>query len=208
MILIYFAGNKGGSGKSSSSHSVAHGLAMHAINVALGSTDDRRVLDDVNRRYAIFDARTQESLTALLDRLEAFEGVVIIDGAARRPLIDQAISEMATMTIVPFMASEEDFAVARQDLERMPRAVGLPNNWPHNAMARQAADRELEQMMGDLLPRMMSPQVSISAYKTLLSERGPAQPLNGPCKQLALRVLDRAGLSLFDLRKSQNAAAS
>ena len=211
-VILFAAGNKGGSGKTSTAHAIAHGLALHGIRAFLITTDERDLLPDSERRYAILDGRTQDRLTDLLDRVAALEGVVVvIDGAARRPRIDDAISRIATLTLIPFKQSEEDLVEARRDLDRLPDAVGLPNDWPTQAWARRSADRELETTLMAYKARLMSPQPSINGYVRLLHRQGPAQPLNGPCRQLALRVLDRAGLSLFDFReyapKRRNAGA-
>jgi chromosome partitioning protein len=50
------------------------------------------------------------------------------------------------------------------------------------------------------MSRIMSPVPDVNGYITLLKDTGPASRINGPCKQLALRVLERMGLSLFSFK--------
>jgi hypothetical protein len=58
--------------------------------------------------------------------------------------------------------------------------------------------------------RLMSPVLEINGYVSLLRESGAVPRINPACKQLALRVLERMGLSLFSFRSPQrgNAEAS
>jgi len=45
----------------------------------------------------------------------------------------------------------------------------------------------------------MSPVPEVNGYVSLLRETGAAPRINPPCKQLAMRVLERMELSLFSL---------
>ncbi len=67
---IVIAGDKGGSGKTTTSHAIAHGLAMHGVHAFHISTDPRReILPAEARRYATLDGRDPKALGAILDRL-------------------------------------------------------------------------------------------------------------------------------------------
>ena len=81
---IVLGGDKGGSGKTTSSHAIAHGLAMYGIKAFHISTDPRReILPPEARRYATLDGRDPRTLGTILDRLAAIKGAVaLIDGAA------------------------------------------------------------------------------------------------------------------------------
>jgi chromosome partitioning protein len=200
--VIVFAGDKGGSGKTTSSHAVAHGLALYGISAFHISTDPRReILPAEARRYATLDGRDPVALGKLLDRLAAMENAVaLIDGGGGRPAVDRVLAQAADITILPFMQSQTDLRVVRADLDRLPDAVGLPNRWPSQKWARDVADKELAEELGDYTARLMSPVPEINGYVSLLRETGAVPRINPACKQLALRVLERMGLSLFSFR--------
>lgn len=202
---IVLGGDKGGSGKTTSSHAIAHGLAMYGIKAFHISTDPRReILPPEARRYATLDGRDPRTLGTILDRLAAIEGAVaLIDGGGGRPDVDRVLARAADLTILPFMQSQTDLRVVRADLERLPEAVALPNRWPNQKWARDVADRELAQELGDFRDRLMSPVPEINGYVSLLRDSGAAPRINPACKQLALRVLERMGLSLFSFEAAQ-----
>ena len=206
---IVLAGDKGGSGKTTSSHAIAHGLAMFGIRAFHISTDARReILPAEHRRYATLDGREPRALGAILDRLDRVDGAVaLIDGGGGRPDIDQVLAKAADLTILPFMQSQTDLRVVKDDMNRLPDAVGLPNRWPTQKWAREVADRELNQELEGYVGRLMSPVPEINGYVTLLRDSGAAQKINPPCKQLALRVLERMGLSLFSFDNSLKESA-
>jgi len=207
---IVLAGDKGGSGKTTSSHALAHGLAMHGIRAFHISTDPRReILPPESRRYATLDGRDPKVLGTILDRLTNMDGAIaLIDGGGGRPDIDRVLARAADLTILPFMQSQTDLRVVRADLERLSDSVGLPNRWPTQRWARDVADRELAQELGEYLDRLMSPVPEINGYVSLLRDTGAAVRINPPCKQLALRVLERMGLSLYSFEPSQASQAS
>ena len=198
---IVIAGDKGGSGKTTTSHAIAHGLAMYGVHAFHMSTDPRReILPAQARRYATLDGRDPKALGAILDRLgEMGQAVALIDGGGGRPDVDRVLSKAADLTILPFMQSQTDLRVARADMERLPEAVGLPNRWPTQKWARDVADRELREELESYLDRLMSPIPEINGYVSLLRETGAAPRINPPCKQLAMRILERMELSVFSL---------
>ena len=203
--VIVLAGDKGGSGKTTSSHAIAHGLAMNGVRAFHISTDPRReILPPEARRYATLDGRDPAALGALLDRLAAMgEAVALIDGGGGRPDIDRVLAQAADLTILPFMQSQTDLRVVRADLDRLPDAVGLPNRWPTQRWAREVADKELAAELGGYMHRLMSPVPEINGYVSLLRDTGAAPRINPPCRQLALRVLERMGLSLYSFKAQQ-----
>lgn len=199
---IVMAGDKGGSGKTTSSHAIAHGLAMHGIRAFHISTDPRReILPPESRRYATLDGRDPKALGAILDKLGSMDGAIaLIDGGGGRPDVDRVLARAADLTILPFMQSQTDLRVVRADLERVPESIGLPNRWPTQKWARDVADRELALELGGFLDRLMSPVSEINGYVSLLRDTGAATRINPACKQLALRVLERMGLSLYSFK--------
>lgn len=200
--IIVIAGDKGGSGKTTTSHAICHGLALYGIPAFQISTDARReILPAENRRYATLDGRDPKALGALVDKLNGMDRTVaVIDGGGGRPDVDAVLSQVADLTILPFMQSQSDLRVVRADMDRLGDAVGLPNRWPTSKWAREVADKELADELGGYMPRLMSPIPEINGYVTLMKDTGPAARISGPCKQLALRVLERMGLSLFSFK--------
>ncbi|MBV8096506.1 MAG: hypothetical protein JO110_25345 [Acetobacteraceae bacterium] len=199
--IIVLAGDKGGSGKTTSSHAIAHGLAMYGVYAFHISTDPRReILPSENRRYATLDGRDPKTLGGIIDRLQAMDrAIVLIDGGGGRPDVDRVLSNVADLTILPFMQSQTDLRVAKADLDRLPEAVGLPNRWPTQKWAREVADRELAEELRGYIDRLMSPVPEINGYVSLLRDTGAVPKINPSCKQLGLRVLERLGLSVFSL---------
>jgi chromosome partitioning protein len=62
MMIISFAGRKGGTGKTTNSHAAAHGLAMLGIPATYVLTDKRQLPSDEKRVYSVIDGRTTEQL--------------------------------------------------------------------------------------------------------------------------------------------------
>jgi chromosome partitioning protein len=209
--IIVLAGDKGGSGKTTSSHAIAHGLAMYGIRAFHVSTDPRReILPPEARRYATLDGRDPSKLGSIVDRLHGMErAIVLIDGGGGRPDVDRVLSKVADLTILPFMQSQTDLRVVRADLDRLAEAVGLPNRWPTQKWARDVADRELSEELQGYVNRLMSPVPEINGYVSLLRDTGAVPKISPPCKQLALRVLERMGLNLFgfDTQVAENVVA-
>lgn len=199
---VVFAGDKGGSGKTTTSHALCHGLGLHGIRAIHVTTDPRRlVLAPDPRRYATVDGREVRQLAAIIDQLaERDDCVLVIDGGGGRPDVDQVLAKAGDLTLVPFLHGAEDMRVAAGDLDRLPHALGLPNRWPTSTWAREAAERELGRRMDGYAPRLLSPLNEINGLISLVSEDGPGPRINGACKTFALRILDRMGLNLFRFR--------
>lgn len=116
--------------------------------------------------------------------------VVKIEGADLELLVNTATA-----------SSDQKAALADAMSRLRARDSGLPNRWPTSKWAREMADKELAGELGDYMPRLMSPIPEINGYVSLLKDSGPVARISGPCKQLALRVLERMGLSLFTFRR-------
>ena len=137
---------------------------MFGIRAFHISTDARReILPAEHRRYATLDGRDPKALGLILDRLDQVEGAVaLIDGGGGRPDIDRVLAKAADLTILPFMQSQTDLRVVKDDLHRLPEAVGLPNRWPTQKWAREVADRALGQELEGYGDRLMSPLPEIN----------------------------------------------
>lgn len=199
---VVFAGDKGGSGKTTTSHALCHGLGLHGVRAIHVTTDPRRlVLAADQRRYATVDGRDVRQLAKIIDQLAKRDDVVlVIDGGGGRPDVDKVLAKAADLTLIPFLHSPEDVRVAAADLARLSDAYGLPNRWPTQAWAKTAAERDLDRGLGEFRSRLLSPLNEINGLITLVSEDGPHQRINGACKSFALRILERMGLNLFSFR--------
>lgn len=199
---IVFAGDKGGSGKTTTSHALCHGLGLHGVRAVHVTTDPRRlVLTADPRRYATVDGRDVRQLAKVIDQLAKRDDcVLVIDGGGGRPEVDAVLAKAADLTLIPFLHSDEDMRVASADLDRLTDAYGLPNRWPTSTWARAAAERALQNRMGVYSQRLLSPLPEINGLITLVSEEGPNQRINAACKTFALRILERMGLNLFTFR--------
>lgn len=200
---VVFAGDKGGSGKTTTSHALCHGLGMHGVRAIHVTTDPRRlVLPAESRRYATIDGRNVQQLASIIDRLaERSDVVLVIDGGGGRPEVDQVLTKVADLTLIPFLHSAEDLRVATADMDRLPHAYGLPNRWPTQTWAKTAAEKELARTMAAYQARLLSPLPEINGLITLVSEEGANARINGACKSFALRILERMGLNLFAFRE-------
>ena len=68
-ILIAIIGNKGGTGKTTLSHLLCHGLGLLGRRSACVLTDTtRQPLDPRGRRYVIADARSLDTLKRIIDK--------------------------------------------------------------------------------------------------------------------------------------------
>jgi hypothetical protein len=189
--IIVIAGDKGGSGKTTTSHAICHGLALYGIPAFQISTDARReILPPENCRYATLDGRDPKALGALVDKLNDMDRTVaVIDGGGGRPEVDAILSQVANLTILPIMQSQTDLRVARADLDRLDGAVGLPNRWPTSKWAREVADKELADELGGYTARLMSPIPEINGLRH--AAEGVPSGLAPKCTKTTMRGISQ-----------------
>ena len=202
--VVAVGGSKGGTGKSSISHLIAHGAGSlpKPIATVVLTTDPEDELIAGERRYLVLDARTPKLLATHLTRFEAVErALVVIDGAANRSDLDAVVADLADVVVVPYGPSAQEADRARRNLERLPAAVALPNRWPTHPQTAKRVRRWLEAVPA---PRRLPLFRSIAkldgwlagdAYEELAYE------VASPARGLALEVLawgriDPAELSL------------
>ena len=200
--LVAILGEKGGTGKSTVAHLVGHGAGSlpHAIDAAVITTDPGDVIVTGSRRYLPVDGRDPQALATTLAGLDAQERLLIVlDGAAARPQVDDLAAELADLILLPFAPSYQDAARTLRDLERLPKALALPNRWPTHPAVAERASRFLEMVPADkrLAPLQGLPRVDelldSSAYARL------ATALSKPAQRLVLEVLHRMGVHPLDL---------
>lgn len=193
--IICVIGNKGGTGKTSVSHMLCHGLGLLDHRAACVLTDTmRQPLNPAGRRYVTADARTRESLTRVVDKLRTLENWIgVIDGGGNRSEMDRKLYALSDIVLLPFRESHEDIRTVLQDLETFPRAYAVPSQWPTNAWQRDAADRTVSALMRPYRHRILNPVNALSATKLLLQKDVPEQlptPLANACRGLARQVLE------------------
>jgi hypothetical protein len=194
-ILIAIIGNKGGTGKTTLSHLLCHGLGLLGRRSACVLTDTtRQPLDPRGRRYVIADARSLDTLKRIIDKLRPLDDWIgVIDGGGNRPDVDRRLYALSDLVLLPFRESHEDIRTVITDLEQFPRAYAVPSQWPVNAWQREAADRAVAQLMAPYLGRILRPVPAVSASKLLLQKHLPAQlptPLNNTARRFARQLLE------------------
>jgi cellulose biosynthesis protein BcsQ len=197
--LISVIGSKGGTGKTSISHMLCHGLGLlgrHSISIL---TDiERQPLLRSGRHYVPLDGRTPQQLEKILEKLHAMpDWLCVVDGGGNRPDFDRYLYELGGLVLLPFRDSHEDMRTVRRDLERFPSAYGIPSQWPTNAWQQMAAERTLDEVMQSYRPRLFEPVYAVSSSKLLLQSEVPGtwpSILNNVSRSLARQVLDRLGL--------------
>lgn len=193
--LICIIGNKGGTGKTSMTHMLCHGLGLLGVRSIAVLTDSYRtpLLRDA-RGYTPLDGRTPEQLEKIVSKLESLpDWYGVIDGGANRHEMDQQLYEMASLVLLPFRDSHEDIRTVRQDLDTFPDAYGVPSQWPTNPWQQMAAEHTLDELMQSYRPRLLDPVYAVSASKLLLQTQIPSElptALNNICRGLARQVLE------------------
>ena len=193
--IVCVIGNKGGTGKTTLSHMLSHGLTLIGRRAACVMTDEyREPLRPEGRRYVMADARSADAREKVVDTLRTLPGWVgVLDGGANRTDTDIALYDLSDIVLLPFRDSPEDIRTVLHDLELFPRAFAIPSQWPKNKWQREAADKLLAAIPADYQTRLLDPVFAQSASKLLLQTRPPETlpaALNRACKQLASTLLD------------------
>lgn len=201
--VVAIIGNKGGTGKTTLSHLLAHGLGLFGRRAVAVLTDTwRDRLSKTHRNYLPFDARAPQDLeraAASLGMVKEWTGV--IDGGGNRPEMDVQLAAMADLVLLPFRDSHEDMRTVMRDLERFPRAWALPSQWPTNPWAAASARRSVDALMAIHRDRILAPVNALSSTKLLLQHELPAslpRALNNAARELALQTLELLGEPLPD----------
>jgi hypothetical protein len=193
--IVCIIGNKGGTGKTTLSHMLAHGLGLLGQRAVCVLTDSgREPLEPAGRRYLIADARSREALGKVVDKIRALPGWIgVIDGGANRTDMDRRLYGLANVVLLPFRDSHEDLRTVMRDLESFPRAMALPSQWPTNPWQREAAQRTVGEVLTPHRARLLDPVPALASSKLLLHKDIPERlptPLANACRALAGQVLD------------------
>jgi len=202
--IVCVLGNKGGTGKTTLSHMIAHGMGLLGKRVVCVLTDiERERLSKEGRKYLPFDAREPEVLGQVITTLNNVdEWFGVIDGGGNRSDMDSHLASLADLVILPFRDSHEDIRTVLRDLEWLPRAWALPFQWPTNAWSRDAANKSVEMFMGHYQDRILDPIPALSSTKLLLQDDVPTRlpaALNSACRILAMQVFELLGVDFESL---------
>ena len=192
--IICIIGNKGGTGKTTLSHMLCHGLTLLGRRAACVMTDeDREPLSPDGRRYVVADARSPHARDKVVGKLRELKGWIgVLDGGANRTDIDIALYQMSDVVLLPFRDSPEDYRTVMRDLDLLPKAWALPSQWPKNRWQLDAANRMIQELPEDFRSRVLAPVFTVSSSKQLLQTRLPGDlpsQLNNACRQLAGQIL-------------------
>ncbi|MGL4408106.1 hypothetical protein [Zoogloea sp.] len=192
--IICIIGNKGGTGKTTLSHMLCQGFGLLGQRSACILTDvEREPLLPDGRRYVLADARNPDAMHKVIAKLRSMPNWVgVIDGGGNRSEMDKLISSYADLILLPFRDSHEDMRTVRKDLASFPQAYALPAQWPSNAWQRDAAERNITQLLDPYRSRLLQPTASLSASKMLLQRQIPDSlptPLGNACRALARQVM-------------------
>jgi len=196
--IICLIGTKGGSGKTTLSHMLCHGLSLLGRKAACVMTDEyREPLRPEGRRYVMADARSPEARQRVISKLRELPNWIgVLDGGANRTETDVSLYELSDLVLLPFRDSAEDLRIVMHDMELFPRAYALPSQWPNNRWQQEAASHLISTMPEDFQHRVLDPVFSVSASKLLLQARPPETlpaPLNNASRTLARQVLEQVG---------------
>ena len=203
--IVSIIGNKGGTGKTTLSHMVAHGLGLMDMRAVAMLTDTyREKLSKSGRDYLPFDARSPENLTSAVRRLRIVrDWMGVVDGGGNRPQMDEQLAALSDLVILPFRESHEDIRTVTRDLERFPHAWALPSQWPTNPWAAASAQRNVDSLMAIHKDRILAPVFAQSATKLLLQDQVPTKlprALDNACREIAIQVLELMGIDIEDAR--------
>ena len=140
MQIVGFFGSTGGTGKSTLSHLLAYGAALHDVPAVVVHTDAREPEQHQGRPYHYFDGREPARLYALLERAKAPEssGLCILDGGGNRQGVATTLSKAADLVLIPCGIGGQDASMALVDLQLLPDAWIVLNRFPMPKHPRRA----------------------------------------------------------------------
>ena len=132
MSVIAFFGSKGGTGKSTLSHLLAYGAALHGQPAVVVHTDAREPEHHQDRPYHYFDGRDPARLYNLLERAKRpdSDGFCILDGGGNRQKVSATLAKAADLVLIPCGIGGQDAPMALADLEQLPGAWIIVNRFP------------------------------------------------------------------------------
>ncbi len=218
--IICVIGNKGGTGKTTLSHMLSHGMALSGHRSVCVLTDVcREPLEPAGRSYLIADARSRDALTRVTQKIRSLRAWMgVIDGGGNRTETDRRLYALSDLVLLPFRDSHEDIRTLIRDLELFPQAYAVPSQWPIIPWQREAAQRCIDDLLGPYRDRILAPVPALSFTKTLLQRKMPGtlpSALDDACCAVAGQVLQLLQLPVSQshrqrpsLRQSSEALAA
>jgi chromosome partitioning protein len=155
--IVFFAGMRGGVGKTVMTHAAALGAVLHNEPAVYVLTDPQRELREAGRPYGVLDGREPTTLAHILDQSrKARAGWTFTDGGGNRPAFDDEVAAVADLCFLLFRNTDEDIAVVTKDLIRIPKAIAWPTAWPTNPYALRAAQFKLDRLIEDFPQRVVN----------------------------------------------------
>ena len=131
MKIVGLFGSKGGTGKSTLSHLLALGSALHGRPALVIHTDARDPERHEGRPYHYLDGRDPRRLYAALERAKAAaDGIAVLDGGGNRPGISEILARAADLVLIPCGIGGQDAPMAIADLAALPGSWIVINRWP------------------------------------------------------------------------------
>jgi hypothetical protein len=129
--IVGLFGSKGGTGKSTLSHLLALGCALHGKPGLVVHTDAREPERHHGRPYHYLNGRDPRRLYAALERAKAAsDGIAVIDGGGNRAGIAGILAQACDLVLIPCGIGGQDATMALADLEALPGAWIVVNKWP------------------------------------------------------------------------------
>lgn len=211
-IVISMLGSKGGTGKTTLSHMLAHGLARLGFMAVVAHTDtDRRsILPDEHRAFRIMDASDKESLDRVIKWYSDIElprdAIVIFDGGGSRSVADKYFIKLSHLALIPFQSYEVSAEKALDNFREYQDddADGvirlLPNDWPTNALELQKVEKIFAPLLEPIQSRVMKPVPHSPAIRDFVSKdikQVLPSGFNSVCRALAVQALEQVEIEPF-----------
>jgi cellulose biosynthesis protein BcsQ len=191
--IICVIGSKGGTGKTTLTHMLGHGLSLLEHRPVCIFTDSHReTLDSKERRYRYGDARNPVQLEACIGQLRDQDDLGIVDGETGHGDVDRTLYGLADLVLLPFRDSSEDIQSVLRDMAQFPQAYAVPCQWPTNLRQQRVANRLLDECLGHYKNQILQPVFAHSTTKLLLNHRIPdiiPATLNNACRDLAQQII-------------------
>jgi hypothetical protein len=201
MKIVAFFGTKGGTGKSTLSHLLAYGAALHGLAALVVHTDAREPERHQGRPYHYFDGRDPARLYALLERAKGAEsGLCVLDGAGNRPSLTATLAKAADLVLIPCGIGGQDAPLALADLAQLPDAWLIVNRWP--MVPKHPRRPKAEAYLAQLPRERILCRLGESAAADRFTESdagpwtGPSTRVNDAARALYRRIADRLAVPM------------
>lgn len=187
---------------------MAFGLSQLGFGVIHASTDSIRTIKSAEKRpYNTYSAKTDEELKEVVDKFSKYPEIadqhlfLIIDGGANKHKLDESLSSISDLVLIPVKDSFDDYEAAVLDLQRLPRSFAIRTAWPYEYKRIPLAEAELATAFGELTGRLFNHTIKYSENIRLITNNAKLDDLRKAkyeANRLALAVnyyLDPVGVN-------------